>query len=152
MSPEMIDKSKAGRFKKGQDPHNTVVMGSERISGDGYIEIKIRHLKTGLKAEKNFESKHRFIYEREHGPIPKDSIIQFVDGNKRNFDISNLKMITQSENLLQNKMSDKAIVKRFFGVKNQSLVDQIIQENPQIIQLKRNILQLNQTIIKKQSC
>jgi hypothetical protein len=152
MSAENIEKTKVGRFKKGDDPHNTVQMGSERISGDGYVEVKIRHLKNGQSKIKNFEAKHRIIYEREHGPIPKDAIIEFVDGNRSNFDISNLQLVSRRDNLLKNTMSDQSIVKRFFGVKNQKIVDQIIQENPQIIQLKRNILQLNQTIIKKSSC
>jgi hypothetical protein len=152
MSAENIEKTKVGRFKKGDDPHNTVQMGSERVSGDGYVEVKIRHLKNGQSKTKNFEAKHRIIYEREHGSIPKDAIIEFVDGNKANFDISNLQLVSRRDNLLKNSMTDQSIVKRFFGVKNQKIVDQIIQENPEIIQLKRNIIQVNQTIIKKASC
>jgi len=150
MSAEMIEKTIGTRFQKGQNPHNTVMIGSERISGDGYIEIKIQHQKTGSKNHKNFVAKHRFIYERERGPIPKGAMVEFVDGDKRNFDISNLELISHRDNLLKNTMMDQSIVKRFFGVKNQKLVDQIIKEIPQIIQLKKITLQLNQTIKKTQ--
>jgi hypothetical protein len=85
-SPEMIDKSKAGRFKRGQDPHNRGD-GIGTDFGDGYIEIK--NLPSGLK-QKRILNQNTGSFMNEHGPIPKDSIIQFVDGNK-NFDISNLK-------------------------------------------------------------
>ena len=151
MSPEKIEKTKATRFQKGQDPHNTVPIGTERISKDGYIEIKIRHLKNGEANNKNFVSKHRMIYEQNFGPIPDNCNVEFIDGNKRNFEPSNYILRTKTENFLKNSMSDASIVKRFLGVKEPELVEKIITEMPEVIKLKRNAIKLNQKINKKEN-
>lgn len=149
MSPEKIEKTKATRFQKGSDPHNTVPIGTERISKDGYIEIKIRHLKNGEANNKNFVSKHRMIYEKNFGPIPENCNIEFIDGNRMNFEPSNFILRTKTENFLKNSMSDASIVKRFLGVKEPELVEKIITEMPEVIKLKRNAIKLNQKINKQ---
>ena len=62
-------------FKPGICPINHREVGSERITRDGYIEIKI--------AEPNkWDLKHRVIYEKHHGPIENGYAIIFLDGNK----------------------------------------------------------------------
>lgn len=144
MSPEKIENTKKTRFKKGQDPHNTQPVGYERLSKDGYIEIKVRHLKNGDSNNKNFEFKHRIIYEKNYGLIPEGMIVEFLDGNNRNFDPHNLILRTRKENLLQNTMCDSSIVKRFLGIKEPEAVEKVISEMPKMIELKRNLL------IKKQ--
>lgn len=149
MSPEKIEKTKATRFKKGQDPHNTVPIGTERFSKDGYIEVKIQHLKGGDANNNNFEFKHRIIYEKHFGPIPKGMIVEFMDRDKLNFDTSNLVLRSRKENLLQNTMCDASIVKRFLGVREPEMVKQIIKDMPAIIELKRNAIKLNQKINKQ---
>jgi hypothetical protein len=149
MSPEKIEKTKATRFKKGSDPHNTVPIGTERVSKDGYIEIKIRHLKNGEANNKNFVSKHRMIYEKNFGPIPENCNVEFIDGNKRNFEPSNYILRTKTENFLKNTMSDASIVKRFLGVREPELVQKIIKDMPEVIKLKRNTIKLNQKINKQ---
>lgn len=148
MSAEMIERSAKTRFKKGQDPHNTVPIGYERITVDGYTEVKLRHLKNGEGNNKNFELKHRMIYEENKGPIPEGMIVEFLDGNKQNFELSNLVLRTKKENLLKNSYSDSSIVKRFLGVKNPEMVEKIITEIPEIINQKRKTILLNQKINK----
>jgi hypothetical protein len=148
MSPEKIERTKATRFKKGQDPHNTVPIGTERFSKDGYIEVKVRHLKDGDANNKNFEFKNRIIYEKHFGPIPEGMIVEFVDRDKLNFEPSNFVLKSRKENLLQNTMCDQSIVKRFLGVKEPELVKKIILEMPAVIELKRNTVKLNQKINK----
>lgn len=76
-------------------PHNYIPVGSERINKDGYIEVKVADPKT-------WKQKHRLIYERVHGPIPKDCIVIFKDGDKTNFDINNLLLIKRSVNAVMN--------------------------------------------------
>lgn len=149
MSAENIEKTRATRFKKGQDPHNTVAIGSERLSRDGYVEIKVRHSKDGSGKNKNFKPKHRVIYEAHYGPVPDSYNVEFVDGNKLNFDLENLIVRTRKESLLNNTMCDSSIVKRFLGVKEPELVDKIITEMPGLIELKRTTLKLNKKINKK---
>lgn len=149
MSKEMIEKTSKTRFKKGQDPHNTVSIGYERISRDGYIEVKIQHLKNGDANNKNFVAKHRIIYEEHYGEIPENCNVEFKDGNKLNLNPSNLILRTKKENLIKNSLCDKSIVKRFMGIKDINLIDVIINEMPETINLKRKNILLNKEINKK---
>ena len=86
-------------FKKGHVPHNHKPVGHERITVDGFIEVKV--------AEPNvFKGKYRIIYEQHHGEIPKGSVIKFIDGNPLNCDISNLMMISRSALVRLNQSYD----------------------------------------------
>lgn len=93
MSQQSIDKTKATRFKKGHTPKNHKPVGYERITVDGYIEIKVNEPNV-------FKLKHRVVWEDHYGPIPKDHNIQFKDGNPLNCeDISNLYMISRANQI-----------------------------------------------------
>lgn len=95
MPKEVYEKVKHTMFAKGNVPPNHRPVGSERISKDGYIEVKV--------AEPNkWRLKQRVVYEEAKGKIPEGCPIIFLDGNKRNFDIDNLKCITRSELLYLN--------------------------------------------------
>ena len=101
----------SGSFKKGQVPwnkgktgymganktsFNTREMYSERLSKDGYIEIKV-----GIN---KWISKHRYIWEQHYKrEIPKGKVVIFLDGNNRNFEIENLKLISRGALLILNK-------------------------------------------------
>lgn len=95
MPKEVYEKVKHTMFAKGSVPPNHRPVGSERISKDGYIEVKV--------AEPNkWRLKQRVVYEEAKGKIPEGCTIIFLDGNKRNFDIDNLRCITRSELLYLN--------------------------------------------------
>ena len=95
MPKEVYEKVKHTMFAKGNVPPNHRPDGSERISKDGYIEVKV--------AEPNkWRLKQRVVYEETKGKIPEGCPIIFLDGNKRNFDIDNLRCITRSELLYLN--------------------------------------------------
>lgn len=90
MSPEVYEKAKATMFKKGQPPVNHREVGEERITKDGYIEVKI--------AEPNiWELKHRVVWEEHFGEIKKGECIIFLDRNPLNCDINNIRKITRAE-------------------------------------------------------
>lgn len=83
-------------FKKGEIPANHRIIGSERITKDGYIEIKV--------AEPNkWKLKHRFVWEQNFRVIPKGHAILFKDQNKLNIDIENLMLISRKELAILNK-------------------------------------------------
>ena len=95
MPKEVYEKVKHTMFANGNVPPNHRPVGSERISKDGYIEVKV--------AEPNkWRLKQRVVYEEAKGKIPEGCTIIFLDGNKRNFDIDNLRCITRSELLYLN--------------------------------------------------
>ena len=96
MTKKGIENSKKTRFKKGGTSWNKKPVGSERISKDGYIYIKT--------AEPNkYELKHRVIFEKEFGKIPKGMLVQFKDGNRKNINPKNLYLISRSDQVTQNK-------------------------------------------------
>jgi hypothetical protein len=94
MSAESIEKTKATRFQKGQKPTNTKYDGHERISKDGYVEIRV--------SEGNYQLKHRVVWESVNGKIPKGHCISFKDGNPSNVNITNLELISREENMFRN--------------------------------------------------
>lgn len=78
------------QFPKGHRPHNWQPAGSERVNGEGYVDIKI--------AEPNkWRAKHLVLWERENGPLPKGFAIIFADGDNRNFSQDNLVKVSRKE-------------------------------------------------------
>jgi hypothetical protein len=43
------------------------------------------------------------VWEAAHGPIPPGHIVIFLDGDKTNCDLSNLRLVTQAEKQMLNK-------------------------------------------------
>ena len=83
-------------FKKGNPSHNHRNIGSERISVDGYTEVKVEE-------PKKWRKKHQVIYEKHKGLIPKGYVVIFLDQDRTNFDIDNLELISKSELLILNR-------------------------------------------------
>lgn len=86
-------------FKKGNIPQNYKPVGSERINVDGYIEIKV-------KDPNKWQLKHRYLWEKHNGKIPKGMILIFKDNNKLNVCLDNLILISRAENAVINGAGD----------------------------------------------
>lgn len=87
---------KPTEFKKGHIPQNYMPVGNERVNGDDYIDIKI--------ADPNkWKGKHILIWEKHNGPVPKDHVVIFGDGNKRNFNLDNLILVSRQQLLILNR-------------------------------------------------
>ncbi len=83
-------------FKKGITPINHRPIGSERVSVDGYTEVKV--------SEPNkWRLKHQLVYESSKGKIPKGYAVIFGDGDKSNFDIDNLILVSRHQLLTLNR-------------------------------------------------
>lgn len=96
MTKQAIERTKATRFKKGNRPSNYRPVGSERITKDGYIEVKV--------ADPNkWETKNKIVYKQHFGDIPKGYKVIYADGNKLNNDINNLILVSNSELLIANR-------------------------------------------------
>ena len=80
----------AGSSKKGNRPPNYVPVGTINYTTDGYPKEKI--------GEPNqWVLKHRKVWEEHHGPIPKGHSIVFLDGDRTNYDITNLACLSKNE-------------------------------------------------------
>ena len=84
-----------GWFKKGHSPYNHVEVGTEAMSTDGYLRVKV--------AEPDvWEFKHIMEWERHHGKVPEGMLISFKDGDHYNCAIENLMCITRAEHAILN--------------------------------------------------
>ena len=80
----------SGQFKKGNKPPNYLPVGTINFTTDGYPKEKI--------ADPNkWVLKHRKVWEDNFGPIPEGYSVCFLDGDKTNYDISNLILLSNEE-------------------------------------------------------
>lgn len=95
MPQDVYERCKGTMFKKGNVPPQHRPVGSERITRDGYVEIKIAEPRTWVL-------KHRYIWEQENGKIPKGHIVIFRDNDRTNIVLENLILIPRSINSVIN--------------------------------------------------
>ena len=69
---------------------------SETAAKDGYIYIKVSD-----KPSK-WIKKHRYIWEKTYGKIPEGYQLAFADGNRKNCDLKNLRLIRKSTQAIMN--------------------------------------------------
>lgn len=145
-----VGRMKETQFKKGHKPLNTL--------NDGVITI--RHLKSkgriGRKAyrwiriDRKWVELHRKIWQDAHGPVPKGMCVAFRDGDSLNCSIENLELISRRENLDRKRLLDSTVASRLCrvgqGKVDRQLKEEILRNHPQLIQLKRKQLELNQII------
>lgn len=84
-------------FKKGNMPHNGVdtPIGSERITKDGYVEVKVAERPT--RSNNNWRMKHQLVWEEANGrPVPPNTKVIFADHDPRNLDPDNLVAVPKS--------------------------------------------------------
>lgn len=79
-------------FKRGNRPHNTLNVGDEREDKDGYVWVKVAE-------PSEWKLKHHVAFGEE---VQKGHKVIFIDGNKRNFERSNLALISDADLMRQN--------------------------------------------------
>jgi hypothetical protein len=89
-------------FKKGNIPHTKKRLWSERINRDGFIEISIPARNPWTGAPTRYRHKHVWLWETEHGPVPKGHAVAFIDSDKLNCVLENLMLVTRPELLSMN--------------------------------------------------
>lgn len=88
-------KPNSGNFKPGNKPANWRTVGSKRVTKDGYVEIKVSN-------KPKWKLAHRILWEQEVGPLKKNEVLIFLDGNKENITLNNLEKITKGERAVIN--------------------------------------------------
>jgi hypothetical protein len=100
MSSEVYAKVAPTMYKPGNKPPNTREPNATSIRWDNtgrpYCYTKV---KDGL-----WVLTHRLVWESINGPIPKDHVVRFKDGNNLNLDIDNLECIPKTENAIRNSI------------------------------------------------
>ena len=100
ISAEIYEKVLPTMFKKGRKPHNTKPEGTINLRADKtgrfyqYIKIKDSH----------WELLQRHIWTQANGEIPAGSVVNFIDGNYMNCELSNLQLKTRGEMAIMNSI------------------------------------------------
>jgi hypothetical protein len=68
---------------------------------DGYVVIKFSDRKN--RGNKNWRRKHAIIWEKAHGKIPPGHVVIFADGDRLNFDLDNLLLVSRGEHGVMNR-------------------------------------------------
>ena len=87
------------KYEKPNKSHSNIpaVNGTLGIKTDGdYVKIKV--------GEHRWEYLQRYVYEKYYNvKLPKDVYVIFLDQNRRNFDIKNLKAISRRSSAIMSK-------------------------------------------------
>jgi len=73
----------------GRRLDNYMPVGSEIVKSNGYTIVK--------QPDDSWKFKQIAVWEATHGPVPEGHYIIFGDGDRSNFDLSNLHCVTSSE-------------------------------------------------------
>lgn len=90
-----------GWFKKGNQPWDTVPVGTVIMRADGYLWKKFSDDPEGGRF--NWKQLHVLIWEESNGPVPEGSVVIFKDGNRQNVTLENLAQVTMAENAVMNR-------------------------------------------------
>lgn len=106
MSPEMIERTKLTRFKKGDRPLNKTEIGTIKLRTSkkkrGFKNtIKSLWIKTGDGALE-WTPLHVFNWLSSGREIPPGMMVSFRDGDPLNCDVANLELISRQENMQRN--------------------------------------------------
>lgn len=80
------------KFQKLTKPHNYKPVGAEFVNSNGYTLIK--------NEDGIWQLKHRYLYEKNFGKIPKGYSVIFANRNKNDFNIENLILVKGKEKLI----------------------------------------------------
>lgn len=96
---ESRERMRATQFKRGGLPWDTLPVGAERVTKNGYIEVHVAQRRRE-RANDQWVLKQRLIWERANGRrLGPGEVVLFADGDKLNFDPGNLVAVTQAENM-----------------------------------------------------
>lgn len=90
--------SNYGRF--GRKYNNLIIPRTMATDKVGYKRIKLKYLNTCIGV-------HYLVYKHFIGPIPDGYIVDHIDENKNNNHVSNLQIMTQSENISKTMVTNK---------------------------------------------
>jgi len=123
--------SKDARFKPGNVPHNKgkkgwqaggrsaetrfkpgnrtgkaarlyQPIGTERITKEGYLQRKVND---DMPLQRRWKMVHRIVWEEHNGPVPDGHVVTFINGDKLDVRIENLKLMKRSDNMKRNSIS-----------------------------------------------
>ncbi len=123
--------TEATQFKKGEKPHTWRPIGSERLSKEGYLQVKLKD--TGVTRH-DYVPVHHLVWELHRGAMPKGHRIAFINGDKTCITLDNLEAVSIAEmmrrNTLHNYPKEIAQLILLRGVVNRKINRRMKDERP----------------------
>lgn len=141
MSQEQYQRSARTMFRKGHLPINTLHDGAETIR----IDKRGKPFTFLRLAVGKWVQKHIWLWEQKYGKIPAGKILYCKDGNTLNCDPDNWEPVTRAESMAHCRQSDEYAAMQIAG-RNKEMQQLILEEHPELIELKRMANQLKQNI------
>ena len=137
MTPEGQANSRKTWYKKGNNPANMDKVGTEKWKSshsnrddEGFLYVKVQD----KHGRFNWKQKHRLLWEKHYGEIPKGYKVIFKDGNRHNITLDNLALVSNSEMLILNRrdliFSDKDLTET--GIVIAQLIDKTNKKKKEI--------------------
>lgn len=97
--PPTVGRMAETQFKKGHKAQNELPIGTVvlRPGSGGYLFEKFG------PGALDWKPHHQLVWERAHGPQPEGYMVIFLDGDKKNCSLDNLRLISRAENAQMNK-------------------------------------------------
>lgn len=98
--PAKLANIRRTQYRRGIVPDNVKQVGDERVTRDGYIEVKV------APGKRQWKPKHRIVWEQTHGrKLEKGEDVMFADRDKTNFSPDNLVLVKRYQRLHINRYS-----------------------------------------------
>lgn len=95
MAPDAIERTKTTRFSKGNTPKNHRPIGSQRVTKDGYTQVKTAEPGTWGYLQ-------HIKWVEKNGPIPEGMILACKSADKKNCDPDNWELISRVQSMKRN--------------------------------------------------
>lgn len=95
-SEEAEEACRRTQFSRGQLPHNTRPLLSERTDRDGRVFVKV-DVRPRRKPNDCWVTKAQLVWERDHGPLPGGMVVVCADHDLSNLDPSNLVAVERAQ-------------------------------------------------------
>lgn len=83
-------KARATMFKPGGRPHTWRGAGHESVDPkDGYVWLIVAETNPHTGADTHRVMKHKWLWEKQHGPVPAGHVLKCLDGDRLNTDPTN---------------------------------------------------------------
>jgi len=96
-------KSQGQPFQKGQRPWNWLPVGTERITSAGFIQVKVAN-------PNRWRMKHQVVWEKAYGPLPAGQRIEFIDGDRQNVRLENLRSAPRLSQIGDERVGSKGLI------------------------------------------
>lgn len=87
------------QFVKGNRPQTWRPVGTQRISKEGYLQVKITD--TGY-TPRDYVAVHLLVWELHRGAVPPKHHVAFIDGNRERIVIENLELVSFADMMKRN--------------------------------------------------